>query len=271
MHWNDDETRREVDGRLYKKLWEAVNRLYAFDETLDEFPAFLCALIAEALDSDLADYGEYHPASKQMGGTFWTPGSNYAHRIEAHMLHMHKHPVFTADPNFYKERALGNRDFFTDGEFFATPLYLDSFKPDGLRHFLNICLPCGGWIVSHGVYRQGTQGYSRKEQALFSLLWPHIQRCHELARARTLDRLTLMERIEWLYPALGKRHRQVMYHVARGKSNEAVARCLNLDVNTVKTYLKVLFDVLDVANRTELAVLAHQRPPSMFLPSRAHG
>lgn len=57
---------------------------------------------------------------------------------------------------------------------------------------------------------------------------------------------------------LTERELDVARLVARGLSNREIARELHLTHETVRTYLKRMFAKLGVADRTELAVLAHQ-------------
>lgn len=57
---------------------------------------------------------------------------------------------------------------------------------------------------------------------------------------------------------LSERELQVTRLVAAGHSNQQIADELFLTLPTVRTYLRRLFSKLDVRDRTQLAVLAHQ-------------
>jgi len=54
------------------------------------------------------------------------------------------------------------------------------------------------------------------------------------------------------------RELQVTRLVAQGRSNQQIADDLYLSLPTVRTYLRRLFVKLDVNDRTQLAVLAHE-------------
>lgn len=57
---------------------------------------------------------------------------------------------------------------------------------------------------------------------------------------------------------LSDRELQLIRLIAQGHSNPGIADELHLSVETVKTYVKRLFQKLDVSDRTQLAVLAHE-------------
>ena len=58
---------------------------------------------------------------------------------------------------------------------------------------------------------------------------------------------------------LTARERDVLDHLARGLSDAEIGGELGLTEGTVKGYVSVLFDRLEVRNRVEAALLAHRR------------
>lgn len=50
---------------------------------------------------------------------------------------------------------------------------------------------------------------------------------------------------------LSPRQEEVLLRLAHGKSNKAIARELNISDTTVKSHLKVVFEILDVHSRTQ--------------------
>ncbi|MCK1516278.1 response regulator transcription factor [Bradyrhizobium sp. 190] len=61
---------------------------------------------------------------------------------------------------------------------------------------------------------------------------------------------------------LGYREKQIARLLLRGKTNKEIAAALNLAEKTVKNYMSVLLDKLNVRNRLE-ALLAVQRLPQL--------
>ncbi|MGM1061461.1 response regulator [Saccharothrix sp. Mg75] len=58
--------------------------------------------------------------------------------------------------------------------------------------------------------------------------------------------------------ALTPRERDVLALVGEGRSNQEVARRLNLAEGTVKAHVSAILDTLDVTNRVQAAILAHE-------------
>jgi DNA-binding NarL/FixJ family response regulator len=58
---------------------------------------------------------------------------------------------------------------------------------------------------------------------------------------------------------LGEREIKILEHVALGRSNKVIAAELSLSDETVKAYLKRIFEKLDVVDRTQAVTVAIQR------------
>ncbi len=56
--------------------------------------------------------------------------------------------------------------------------------------------------------------------------------------------------------ALTERERAVLEYMARGLSYEEVGRALAISLNTVRTYVRVIYEKLDVSSRTEAVLVA---------------
>ncbi len=54
-------------------------------------------------------------------------------------------------------------------------------------------------------------------------------------------------------PGLSPRHRQILALIAKGRSNEEIARDLNLSPNTIKFHIRALYSRMGVRNRVEAA------------------
>lgn len=61
-----------------------------------------------------------------------------------------------------------------------------------------------------------------------------------------------------LLASLTERERQVLEQVARGKSNKAIARSLDISHNTVKLHVRHIMNKLDLSSRVEAVVFAFE-------------
>jgi DNA-binding NarL/FixJ family response regulator len=61
------------------------------------------------------------------------------------------------------------------------------------------------------------------------------------------------------HPELTERERQVLQHIANGRSNKEIGQILYLSENTVKAHVKSLLTKLDAMGRTEAIAIALQR------------
>ncbi len=65
------------------------------------------------------------------------------------------------------------------------------------------------------------------------------------------------ERARHALAALTSRERDVVLAIAAGKSNAELARDLHMSVATVKAHVSRILGKLNLANRTQIALLAH--------------
>lgn len=57
---------------------------------------------------------------------------------------------------------------------------------------------------------------------------------------------------------LSRREEEILTHLAQGKSNKEIAEALNIKEPTVKHYISIILQKLNVRNRVEAALKAHQ-------------
>ncbi len=79
-----------------------------------------------------------------------------------------------------------------------------------------------------------------------------------LVRAEATARLQRSRTARQAVAELTPRQHQLLAALGTGASNAEIARRLHLSDGTVKQYLKVLFERLDVTNRVQAAILAHE-------------
>jgi DNA-binding CsgD family transcriptional regulator len=77
---------------------------------------------------------------------------------------------------------------------------------------------------------------------------------HMAAQAGHLKALSMQPRQPIAQHSLSHREVEILRWVAQGKSNSVIAEILSLSAGTVDTYLRRIFEKLDVADRTSAAV-----------------
>lgn len=96
------------------------------------------------------------------------------------------------------------------------------------------------------VIRSVSQGQAVIEADMASRLLVEFQRL--AAQTEKKQRLT--------YERLSEQEQQILTHVTKGASNKEIAEAIGLAERTVKNYLTVIFQKLQVNNRTEAAIRA---------------
>lgn len=81
-----------------------------------------------------------------------------------------------------------------------------------------------------------------------------VRKLHFVAQAAHLRVCEMFDHPYYGRRPLSTRERQILEWVARGKSNSVIAEILTLAPGTVDTYLRRIYEKLDVADRTSAAV-----------------
>jgi DNA-binding NarL/FixJ family response regulator len=112
--------------------------------------------------------------------------------------------------------------------------------------------------LARAVMQHGAQGVILKS----SPMGDAVQVLQHVAEGRTSFPPSLLERLTERPDTRGLSTRQleVLEELAKGRSNEEIARRLFISTNTVKFHLRAIYDRLGVRNRVEAAqLLARQR------------
>jgi DNA-binding CsgD family transcriptional regulator len=137
-------------------------------------------------------------------------------------------------------------DFYSTRQWHANGMYSDIYRPQGLEHELQLCLPdppgraAGpGRTVRLFFFRQSGPDFSERDRAVLTLLRPHLDQAY-------LD----AERRRNPVPQLTPRHWDLLKLVAAGHTNTQIARRLGISEGTVGTHLENIYTRLNVSSRT---------------------
>jgi DNA-binding CsgD family transcriptional regulator len=137
-------------------------------------------------------------------------------------------------------------DFYSARQWHSTGMYGDFYRPQGVEHELQLCLPdAAGQTLGPGrtvrLYfaRGAGPDFSERDRALLTLLRPHLHQAYLEA-----------ERRRHPVPQLTPRHWDLLHLIAAGHTNAQIARRLGLSEGTVRTHLQNVYARLQVSSRT---------------------
>jgi DNA-binding CsgD family transcriptional regulator len=139
-------------------------------------------------------------------------------------------------------------DFYSVRQWHSTAMYSDFYRPGGIAHELQLCLPdpvAGpgarpGWQTVRLYLSRGPgPDFSERDRALLVLLRPHLHQAY-------LD----AERRRRPVPRLTARQNELLRLLAAGRTNTQIARQLGISEGTVRTHLENMYQKLGVSSRT---------------------
>jgi DNA-binding CsgD family transcriptional regulator len=136
-------------------------------------------------------------------------------------------------------------DFYSARQWHDTGMYSDLYRPHGVEHELQLCLPEAGQASTPGrtvrlvMYRGPGPGFSERDRALLVLLRPHLHQAYLDAERRRQGK-----------PELTQRQWELLRLVAEGHTNGQIARRLGVTEGTVRIHLQNIYGRLQVSSRT---------------------
>ena len=143
-------------------------------------------------------------------------------------------------------------DFYSARQWHSSAFYREIIRPQGLDNHIQVCLsePPGpdtgpGRTVRLFFLRASGPDFSQRDQALLTLLRPHLQQAYHDAERRRSP-----------VPDLTPRQWDLLHLIAGGRTNIQIARQLGLSERTVRSHLENIYGRLQVSNRTAAVVRA---------------
>jgi DNA-binding CsgD family transcriptional regulator len=150
-------------------------------------------------------------------------------------------------------------DFYSARQWHSTGMYGDCYRPQGIEHELQLCLPeppgptqGPGRTVRLYFFRGPGPDFCERDRALLTLLRPHLHQAY-------LD----AERRRHPIPRLTPRQKELLHLVAAGHTNAQIARRLGLSEGTVRTHLENIYGRLHVSSRTAAVTRAFPDRPAV--------
>jgi DNA-binding CsgD family transcriptional regulator len=223
----------------------------------EQFPARALAIVRGVVGGDKGDYTEVDLRSGQFRVLVDPEPAGLSDLREARRAHMREHPVLA---HFLSSAAPDARlisDFLTRREFHRLALHGDFFAYVGVEDQLSVVVsrPSSGCVIGVSIDRD-RRSFENPERRLMERLRPHLA----AARDNAVRFSEALARGTWesqgAVCALGRltdRQRDILAHVAAGRTNAQVALALDISVGTVRKHLEHILRRLEVTTRTAAA------------------
>ena len=136
-------------------------------------------------------------------------------------------------------------DFYSARQWHSTGMYCDLYRPRGVEHELQLCLPeapghsSGPGRTVRLVLAGPARDFSEQDRALLVLLRPHLHQAY-------LD----AERRRHPIPSFTPRHWDLLHLLAAGHTDPQIGRRLGISEGTVRAHLENIYSRLQVSSRT---------------------
>jgi DNA-binding CsgD family transcriptional regulator len=143
-------------------------------------------------------------------------------------------------------------DFFSTREYHRSPIYLEVGRPLGVEDMVRLWIDPAGAFGARLEFDRPDRGFQEADRTALDLLRPHLLRfvLNALTRRR---RAAPTGRVGRLTP----REREILEHVAVGRTNTEVARLLWISPGTVRKHLENAYEKLEVHTRTAAVAALH--------------
>jgi DNA-binding CsgD family transcriptional regulator len=219
----------------YRKSLEVLYAAGEVDGPL-AFPEPVLAVVRELVPCDVVTFHERSWRPEWVLAYTGEPVGEITPEIRAaHRRLRHQDPLRPA------EGARTLTDFVSTREFRRTEFYDLVHSPLGVEYMLWLYLD-PGCTDARLEFDRADADFSERDRKLLELLLPHFR---QLLRASTRRRAATGRAAQ-----LTPREREVIAHVAEGRTNKEIARLLGISPHTVRKHLENAYETLGAHTRT---------------------
>lgn len=241
-------------------LCQVVAMLAAEREDLPAqgLPPSLLTDLMDQIRCDHVQFQGFDSARQQDWFVQAVPGTDQDQAPDPDLERAHWRHYWDSKPCSYPERTGDLRsivkiaDFYSTRQWRSTGMYADVYRPQDIRHELQLCLPeplgpsrGPGRSVRLYLFRFSGSDFSERDRALLTLMRPHLHQAYlDAERRRAQGSL------------LTPRQTDLLRLVAGGYTNAQIARRMGLSEGTVRTHLENIYARLQVSSRTAAVLRA---------------
>lgn len=231
-----------LSGSDYRGILEFVHAAGEVDGT-DPFPEQVLARLRQLVPCDTVSYGDF-----DRHGHVWRTGVRYSGEPrapvtpairEAHGRLAYQYPYRPWSPE--ARRPLRWSDLLSRREWHALDLYWEVCRPLDGEYELELWLATPEGIAGGFGFDSSRRDFSERDKLVLDILQPHLVQLWYNAASRQRESRSLA--------ALTPREREILFWVARGKSNREIAAALYLAPGTIRKHLDNVYGKLGVSNR----------------------
>ena len=222
-------------------------------------------LLGRLVPNELSGLGTCSPADGGLTASFDQHLTGMETSFTAFGALMHRHAPFRFDPAVHGGRPYSMPDCYGRRRFHDLDIYQEVHQPMGFTDHGFVYVPSAdGAVVFFGLFRAGGD-FTPHEKEMLTLAQPHLANLRQLASALTAAREIPLE--PGLFESLGltPRECEVIYWLTQGKTNLEVALLLRVRADTVSSYLRAIYEKLNVENRVAATLVALERARAAFL------
>ena len=258
-----------VSSRDLRNLLRAVSVLNESLE-LSTFAQRAVTAVARVLPTDLVTYNEVD-LLRRTDRIFISPGDTRlapdSPEYSAFIRHIDEHPLIAHNARKVDPVPRKISDFLSARHFRSLGLYSEFFRDFDVNYQMAIVMRHGGKQIIGIAANRALSDFTERERTCLALLRSHLMQTYrhglvtEQMRAEPcVAREAAAARAAALGHLLTQREAEVLCWVARGKSNDDVARIIGATSATVKKHLEHVYAKLGVTNRTAASALYFAAP-----------
>jgi DNA-binding CsgD family transcriptional regulator len=188
---------------------------------------------------------------------------------QAFFRHAHEHPSIAHLQRTREAGAVKTSDFLPQTKWCELGLYHEFYKKLEIRYQLTIGAELPGSEFMFLAVSRKDRDFTEEERLLLTLFRPHFLRAYANARKNGANAaphgsappaIDSPSQVPQRELGLTAREAEVLFWMAQGKTNAEIAGILGLSVFTVKTYVKGIFNRLDVSTRSAAVAALFQAP-----------
>lgn len=161
-------------------------------------------------------------------------------------------------------KAVMISDLLTTRQFQRLALYNEFYRNYDIEYQILLQVFSDRTVSTCITFNRDKKDFSEQERHLLNLIGPHIAQAYDSARTISALRQVVTNNkkimpLEKTASSLTSRESEILYWVARGKTNADVAAILNISSGTVRIHLEHIYHKLGVENRTAASIMAVEK------------